>query len=174
MIRSLQSHFPVDTEKSVLAEDFARVWIGDPPVKVEWINDVPFKAVDPIDAGGIPVDHPVDILANKLSALMNREEPKDMIDIKTIAVNYRFNWADMFTIARKKALVDEVDVAEKMASFPTDWLGAVVWTGPADKPEAFSRILNTLVNDFLRGDDNSIGASKPDIYSASPRFRPAG
>lgn len=55
---------------------------GAVPLKLEFINDVPFRV-------GQPWDHPTlgrldtkeNILANKISALVDREEPKDLADI---------------------------------------------------------------------------------------------
>ncbi len=51
-------------------------------LKLEWVNDVPARV-------GEPVNHPVlgkldtaeNILANKITALLDREEPKDLADI---------------------------------------------------------------------------------------------
>lgn len=55
---------------------------GDVPLKLEFINDVPFHV-------GLPWTHPVlgaldtkeNILANKITALVDRQAPKDMADI---------------------------------------------------------------------------------------------
>lgn len=55
---------------------------GAAPLKLEFVNDVPFRV-------GEPWNHPVlglldtkeNILANKISALIGREEPKDLADI---------------------------------------------------------------------------------------------
>ena len=64
-------------------ERFGRAFVHGPiPLKLEFINDVPFRV-------GHPWEHPVlglldtkeNILANKLSALLDRQEPKDLADI---------------------------------------------------------------------------------------------
>ena len=64
-------------------ERFGRAFVHGPiPLKLEFINDVPFRV-------GRPWEHPVlgrldtkeNILANKLSALLDRQEPKDLADI---------------------------------------------------------------------------------------------
>ena len=64
-------------------ERFGRAFVhGSIPLKLEFINDVPFRV-------GLPWEHPVlgrldtkeNILANKLSALLDRQEPKDLADI---------------------------------------------------------------------------------------------
>ena len=55
---------------------------GDVPLKLEFVNDVPFRV-------GVPWPHPAlgaldtkeNILANKITALVDRQAPKDMADI---------------------------------------------------------------------------------------------
>jgi hypothetical protein len=64
-------------------ERFGRAFIyGKLPLKIEFLNDVPFRV-------GSPISHPTlgsldtkeNILANKISALVDRREPKDIADI---------------------------------------------------------------------------------------------
>jgi hypothetical protein len=62
---------------------FGRAFLHGPlALKLEFVNDVPFRV-------GQPWDHPIlglldtkeNILANKISALIDRQEPKDLADI---------------------------------------------------------------------------------------------
>jgi hypothetical protein len=70
-------------EISLREERFGRAFLHGPiPLKLEFINDVPFRV-------GLPWDHPIlgpldtkeNILANKISALLDRQEPKDLADL---------------------------------------------------------------------------------------------
>ena len=80
-IEKLTLIFP-DLEIDKEETNFARVFVEKNNLKIELINDVPSRI-------GKLVDHPVlgildskdNILANKLTALIGREEPKDMVDI---------------------------------------------------------------------------------------------
>lgn len=80
-IEKLTLIFP-DLEIDKEETNFARVFVEKNNLKIELINDVPSHI-------GKLVDHPVlgildskdKILANKLTALIGREEPKDMVDI---------------------------------------------------------------------------------------------
>ncbi len=80
-IEKLTLIFP-DLEIDKEETNFARVYVEKNNLKIELINDVPSHI-------GKLVDHPVlgildskdNILANKLTALIGREEPKDMVDI---------------------------------------------------------------------------------------------
>ncbi|MBA4417616.1 MAG: hypothetical protein C0392_06870, partial [Syntrophus sp. (in: bacteria)] len=74
--------FNHEVEIAVKGEYFYRIFVADGALKIELINDVPFHA-------GIPVDHPFlgridskeNILANKLTAMIDRTMPKDMADL---------------------------------------------------------------------------------------------
>ena len=80
-IEKLKLIFP-DLEIDQEETNVARVFVEKNNLKIELINDVPSRI-------GKLVDHPVlgildskdNILANKLTALIGREEPKDMVDI---------------------------------------------------------------------------------------------
>lgn len=71
-----------DTETDYKGEYFYRVFVGKERLKIEMVNDVPSHI-------GRLVDHPVldmidskeNILANKLTAIVDRTLPKDIVDI---------------------------------------------------------------------------------------------
>jgi hypothetical protein len=55
---------------------------GAIPLKLEFINDVPFRVGEPWEHPELGrLDTKENILANKISALVDREEPKDLADI---------------------------------------------------------------------------------------------
>jgi hypothetical protein len=65
--------------KSILGgEHFYRIFVDDRKLKIELINNVPSHI-------GALIDHPIlgriDILANKLTAIVDRTMPKDMVDL---------------------------------------------------------------------------------------------
>ena len=51
-------------------------------------------------------DTPVNILSNKLTAIVGRDEPKDIFDIIHLSLNYSFNWLDIFEHAKQKAVIN--------------------------------------------------------------------
>lgn len=71
-----------DTETDYKGEYFYRVFVGKERLKIEMVNDVPSHI-------GRLVDHPVlgmidskeNILANKVTAIVDRTLPKDIVDI---------------------------------------------------------------------------------------------
>lgn len=78
--------FEVDKD-AVLEEDFSRFFVREEnqTLKVECINDVPYRIGNPKFSSCGAIDSVENILANKLSALLGRDEPKDMFDILHIA-----------------------------------------------------------------------------------------
>ncbi len=81
-IDRLSKVFEGEVELDVRGEHFFRLFVGREKLKIELINDVPSHVGD-------FVDHPVmgrldsreNILANKLTALVDRLLPKDIVDI---------------------------------------------------------------------------------------------
>jgi predicted nucleotidyltransferase len=94
-------------------ERFVRInlSLGDLSLKVEMINDVPARV-------GTVVDHPVlghldtaeNILANKVTALLDREEPKDFADI--------WGFCTLMNLSLKKAITDAE--SKSAGIFPAD------------------------------------------------------
>jgi hypothetical protein len=64
-------------------ERFGRAFLRGPvSLKLEFINDVPFRVGQPWQHPLLgPLDTKENILANKISALVDRQEPKDLADI---------------------------------------------------------------------------------------------
>jgi len=70
--------------ETVLREDrFGRAFLHGPvSLKLEFVNDVPFRVGQPWNHPNLgPLDTKENILANKISALVDRQEPKDLADI---------------------------------------------------------------------------------------------
>ncbi len=74
--------FENKVEIDIRGEHFYRIFVADRKLKIEFINDVPSHV-------GTLVDHPIlgridskeNILANKLTAIVDRTMPKDMVDL---------------------------------------------------------------------------------------------
>lgn len=115
---------------------FVRVLVSrsDVSVKVELINDVPARV-------GQLLSHPVfgrvdsaeNILANKITALLDRREPKDIADIWAFVTRLGLSIESSITGAQSKAAgVFPPDVARCMLSVTrADW-ELVRWVAPPD------------------------------------------
>jgi len=160
--------FQVLRNESVVYDDFVRYYIEDEEsvLKIEFVNDLSYRCGAPKTYEYGFIDTPLNILANKLTAIVGRDEPKDVFDIYTIAKNYRFNWLNVFTEAKNKAIINEIDVEQRIKSFPVHLFLEADWNILPVDVNIINNSIITLANDFLLGSDNSLGASKPGIEEA--------
>lgn len=164
----LINKFHVLKQQSITYDDFVRYYIEDEEtmLKIDFVNDIAYRC-------GVPniypygfIDTPLNILTNKLTAIVGRDEPKDVFDIYTLAQNYKFNWLEIFTEAKNKAIVNEIEVEQRIKSFPVLLLQKVDWhIIPIDIGQV-SKVIQILANDFLLGSDNSLASDKPAIQDA--------
>ena len=165
----LRNQFQASDEKVILYQDYVRVWIpGKEELKIEMVNDVEERWGVPVLAGYVPIDTVGNILANKLTALVSRDEPKDVVDIVAISSNFGFNWSEVFTYALRKALIAEPDISMRLTSFPVELLEGQDWLMKPVDSNDFKQKLDTISHDFLFGNDNSLGEGKTPIEEAVP------
>jgi len=166
----ITSRFTVNIQQSLFADDFTRFFIteDDTFLKIELVNDVSYYPGHPADYPFGKIDTPLNILANKLTAIVGRDEPKDIFDIIHISLNYSFNWIDIFEHSKQKAVINELDVEQRLVSFPVEWFENVNWLSTDLDFESFRKILSQIADDFLLGKPNSFGTNKTPIEMAKP------
>ena len=118
IIYNLQKNFTVETVVST--KDFLRIKIDN--LKVDFVNDRVYRYGISNIKNGIPIDNVYNILANKLTAVLGRDEEKDVFDIVCICLMYDFNWAGILQSAHKKENFEDYILIERLKSFPLDWL----------------------------------------------------
>jgi hypothetical protein len=168
----IKGQFEVDIQQSLFADDFTRFFIAEDDLflKIELINDVEYYAGKPAAYKYGFIDTPLNILSNKLTALVGRDEPKDIFDIIHISTSYSFNWMDVFYHAKQKAVINELDVEQRLALFPIEWLENVNWLTTPINLEEYRIALNRIADDFLIGNANSLGENQPPIENAKPNI----
>jgi len=134
-------------------ERFARLTLAhvNLALKIEMVNDVPARV------GQVSI-HPVlgrldsagNILANKVTALLDREEPKDLADIWGFCCQLGLSLTEAITDAQSKAAgVFPADLARLLCSaMPADW-EAVRWIQPP-AVDVFLAQLNDLGEKLLK------------------------
>jgi len=134
-------------------ERFARLTLAhvNLALKIEMVNDVPARV-------GQVIIHPVlgrldsagNILANKVTALLDREEPKDLADIWGFCCQLGLSLTEAITDAQSKAAgVFPADLARLLCSaMPADW-EAVRWIQPP-AVDVFLAQLNNLGEKLLK------------------------
>lgn len=132
-------------------ERFGRAFLHGPAVlKIEFINDVPFRV-------GQPWPHPVlgmldtkeNILANKISALVDRDEPKDLADIFWLCCRDHLDLLAAIQNAQGKAAgIFPPLVARSLAEALKHGLPRVAWAQPPSEAE-FRTGIEALITKIL-------------------------
>jgi len=148
----------INFERGTFSGNFVRVIVqgSDIPVKIDFVNDVAYH-YGPIQATNVyyRTDNPLNILANKLSALP-RNEARDLADLLYLCRGYKFEWEEMISIAQKKdAWVDPIKISQIVANFHISEMRSLKWI----KKPAYDRIksdLKRIAEDLLKGGENSV------------------
>jgi hypothetical protein len=133
-------------------ERFARLNLSreNTSLKVEMINDVPARVGDvQIDSVLGRLDSAENILANKVTALLSREEPKDLADIWGFCCRKNLSLRDAITDAQSKAAgVFPADLGRVLCSVQREDWESVRWI-QAPPVETFISQLNELGESLL-------------------------
>ncbi|MBC7360281.1 MAG: nucleotidyl transferase AbiEii/AbiGii toxin family protein [Desulfacinum sp.] len=114
----LAEKYPVRVE--VESKDFTRFRINH-FLQVDFVNEhAPrWKEVVVTPEGRI-IDNIENILANKLTAVVARDDPKDVFDVYLIWKFYAFSWAEILEAAQKKAYFSDDMLAVRLRTFPQE------------------------------------------------------
>lgn len=147
---------PIDI--SVADDGFARIFVfdGDISLKLDFVNDVPFRSGSPIVTPlFIRTDNLNNILSNKLTAL-GRYSTKDVVDIVYTCESLKFSWVDIVNDASEKDLwVNPINVVEILEQFPVEKLQEINWIIEPPSPQWFNSRINQIITDILGGSENS-------------------
>lgn len=122
-------------------------------LKVEMVNDVAFKYGKVVKKGIFSqVDNVTNILSNKISAVISRDEPKDVVDIWVISKNTKVDWQGIFQAVGSKTFgIFAPDVAQRLTDFPMKWLDRIKWVeGKQPDPEQFRQDINDICDAMLK------------------------
>lgn len=114
--KALQKSF--DLAVKVESKSFTRFKI-DGLLQIDFVNDTAarYKNVKILDNNYI-IDNVENILSNKLTAVIGRDNPKDIFDIYLISKFYTFSWEDILNSAHEKAGFNNEDLIIRLKSFP--------------------------------------------------------
>lgn len=107
------------------SRDFIRLII-DGLLQVDFINDrVPnFQDIIVLENGFL-IDHIQNILSNKLSAILGRDNPKDIFDVYLISKYHSFHWNDILKATQDKSRFNHEDLVARLNSFPMEMLNRI-------------------------------------------------
>ncbi len=128
--------------------DFVRVTAGA-RLQLDLVNDrVPRYGRTELDSHGYRIDNLLNILANKITAIIGRDEPKDVFDIYVGARYMPFCWPTILQAADDKAEVDREVLEYRLKSFPLDLLDSLTVTDERflkELKEDYSRLVQQII-----------------------------
>ena len=132
----------------VESKDFIRFTV-DGLLQLDFVNDrVPrYKDIVVLDNGYI-IDNIENILSNKLTAVIGRDNPKDIFDIYLICQFYTFDWKEILEASLQKATYKHEDLMIRLKSFP----------------QVLLKSINIIDVDFLREFEDEFGLIIEEIH----------
>jgi nucleotidyltransferase AbiEii toxin of type IV toxin-antitoxin system len=142
------------TTEVILREEFfvrAVLTRGEVMLKVEMVNDVGSRVGDVRDHPVLGrLDSAENILANKLTALIGRDESRDLADVWGLCTTLGLSIND--AIFGKSSGIYPVDLARRLYSATREDWDAVSWIEPAPDPERYLSALRALGEQLILPD----------------------
>lgn len=139
-------------EHTVKAKDFHRVMVND-FLQLDFVNDRVHREGKSKIFKDVRVDNKINILANKVTAIIGRDEEKDFFDLFILAQNESFSWKAILKIANKKSVFDKEILIYRLESFPLSWLNNIKVIHSINITE---EMVKQLTNDILLEQENSL------------------
>lgn len=111
-------------EKQVDSKDFIRINVfkNKNLLQVDFVNDRVKRFGNFDHQCGYKLDNVLNILSNKITAVIGRDNPKDIFDIYLIAQNTSINWCDILAQAKEKLHFQKEDLLFRLQTFPVSLL----------------------------------------------------
>ncbi|MBC8385633.1 MAG: nucleotidyl transferase AbiEii/AbiGii toxin family protein [Candidatus Cloacimonetes bacterium] len=157
IIRSLLDKFSArDIPYNTVSEtkDFIRLLVRN-DLQVDFINDRVKYAGKVQAKNSYNIDNVYNILANKVTAILSRDNIKDVFDIYLIAKYNSYNWTEIIKSARDKMTFGVEEFCDRLASFPRNLIHQLDMID-ADFLLNFDAEFDLLIDDVVKGKANSL------------------
>lgn len=144
IVNQLVSHTKWRCQITIRQEFFVRILLleNDVTLKIELVNDVPSRVGEIRQHPQLgAIDSPENILANKLSALIGRDEPRDIADVWALCTKMGLSIENAIEGANSKAAgIYPLDIARKLLSVTQAQWEIVRWIDPPDFDQYISEL----------------------------------
>lgn len=138
--------------KDVNARDFFRITV-DSTLQIDFVNDRVYRYGKSNIINKIRVDNKINILTNKITAILDRDEAKDIFDLFSLSYNETFNWGEILKIAEKKSVIEKDFLIYRLKAFPLSWLDKIKIIKPI---EITNKKIEILCQDIIEESDNRL------------------
>ena len=112
----------------VESKNFSRYKI-DSLLQIDFVNDIAFRYKEPIvNKQNYIIDNLDNILSNKVSAVIGRDNPKDIFDLYLIWKISQVHWAHILEAARNKTYFTNEELLIRLRTFPASMLSSIKLT----------------------------------------------
>lgn len=135
--------------------DFIRVKFNE-HLKIDFVNDRVFRlGRTEKNPNGYKIDNVFNILTNKITAIIGRDEPKDVFDLWAISMAYNFSWKEMINYSLKKSFFEIDQFVERLHTFPVILFDKI---NVIDKSILFDakKGITKIITDIMEENDNVI------------------
>lgn len=139
-------------EHTVATKDFHRFEVNN-FLQLDFVNDRVHREGKSNVIGNIRVDNKINILANKITAIVGRDEEKDFFDLFSLVLNESFSWKDILKIVKKKSVFEKEILIHRLESFPLLWLKNIKVINDI---KITNEMVEQLSNDILLEQNNSL------------------
>jgi predicted nucleotidyltransferase component of viral defense system len=141
---------PLELEVLVDSRDFVRLRIRN-FLKIDIVNDRTWRYGRPkIINNGLKIDNITNIAANKITAVLGRDEPKDVFDLLCIADSGVVDWGEVFMAAKKKEIFDKEDFVGRIKTFPLVLMDSIK-TSDVDYRERLKNNIDKFLSGLING-----------------------
>ncbi len=141
-----------DIRKEVSSRDFYR-FVVDGVLQIDFVNDRVYRYKKSIIIDNKKIDNKINILTNKIGAIIDRDEEKDIFDLFCFSYNEEFNWGEILKIANKKSVIEKDVLIYRLKTFPIEWLERVKNIKNVNISKS---TISFLCDDILYNRDNSL------------------
>ncbi len=137
------------------SKDFVRIKIKD-ILKVDFVNDRTYYYGRNVKSeSGYVLDNSMNMSANKLCAIVGRDEPKDIFDLFLLSTLTEYNWKTISEIAHQKELFENDMLEYRLKTFPLFLLDKLVLIDRSFLSVVKSNY-HLMVDDIINVNNNSL------------------
>jgi len=133
------------------SKNFIRFRI-DNTLQIDFVNDMVPRYKDVIiTKENYIIDNVENILSNKITAIIGRDNPKDIFDLYLISNSYTIDWKEILQSAHEKAGFSDDELIIRLKTFPSELLKNIRLKDESfldDFEKEFPKIIETIDNNI--------------------------
>ncbi|GEM_PF-3529989 len=108
---------------------------------------------------GIVLDNELNILTNKMGAILDRDAARDVVDLVVLAMNRSWSWPYILQQTQLKTRFNCEDFVYRLKTFPIAEMDAISFVDTWNQPD-WKWAINTIIHDLETAALNSLGKGK--------------